>query len=171
MTVNNPTATELGLPATTEKIFPNERLIQRQAFEYYYYMGTERTLDKVAKKFNIGRRTVADWSTKFEWIDRIEARDVELSKMAVIETDHKVKETKKTLLGIIRHLIDEKAIRDENGVITGVEGLEIKSVKELRECIDTYRDVIGENVRVPGDPRGGSGVTVPVQVNLVIKKG
>lgn len=52
-----------------------ETLKHQQAFEYYYMLGPERSLGKVASQFNISRPTATMWSQKLNWDERIIERD------------------------------------------------------------------------------------------------
>lgn len=52
-----------------------ETLKHQQAFEYYYMLGPERSLGKVASQFNISRPTATMWSQKLNWDARIIERD------------------------------------------------------------------------------------------------
>ncbi len=52
-----------------------ERPYQSQAFEIYYNMGKDRTLKKVAEIIDYDPGTVGQWSTKFNWQNRIAERD------------------------------------------------------------------------------------------------
>jgi len=49
-----------------------EKLKHKEAFEYYYSLGENRGLRKVAQKFNKTLTAVANWSKAFNWQDRIE---------------------------------------------------------------------------------------------------
>ena len=52
-----------------------QTLRHTEAFEYYYLLGDERNLDKVAEKFNISLTSAKKWSQVFGWQDRLLERD------------------------------------------------------------------------------------------------
>jgi hypothetical protein len=52
-----------------------ETLKHQQAFEYYYMLGPERSLGKVASQFGVSRPTATMWSQKLNWDARIVERD------------------------------------------------------------------------------------------------
>lgn len=52
-----------------------ETLKHQQAFEYYYMLGPERSLGKVASQFGVSRPTATMWSQKLNWDARIIERD------------------------------------------------------------------------------------------------
>lgn len=61
---------------------------QEKAFELYYSMGNQRSLDKLAQKIKVSAMTVRRWSEKYEWQRLIKERDksdAELLKEEVIE--------------------------------------------------------------------------------------
>jgi hypothetical protein len=59
-----------------------ENSLQREAFEIYYLLGDKRSLRAVAEKIDRTERTVAGWSRKFSWVDRVSQRQIEENKTA-----------------------------------------------------------------------------------------
>lgn len=59
-----------------------------EAFEYYYLLGTDRSLKKVAEKFNVSVTTVTNWSSKYDWVHRVRLRDERNFKL-IQEADDK----------------------------------------------------------------------------------
>ena len=57
-----------------------ENGLQREAFEIYYQLGENRSLRKVADKVGRTERTVAGWSRTFNWVDRVNQREIEDAK-------------------------------------------------------------------------------------------
>ena len=57
-----------------------ENSVQREAFEFYYGLGDQRSLKAVAIQFKRSERTVAGWSRAFNWVDRVSQREIEDSK-------------------------------------------------------------------------------------------
>lgn len=54
---------------------------QIDAFNYYYSLGPERNIDKVAAYCGVNRSLVGRWSSNFEWQKRIQLRILEESNM------------------------------------------------------------------------------------------
>lgn len=52
-----------------------ETLRHQQAFEYYYMLGSERTLAKVASHFEVSNVSVTKWAKELDWESRVKARD------------------------------------------------------------------------------------------------
>ena len=57
-----------------------ENGLQREAFEIYYQLGEKRSLKAVAKQISRTERTVAGWSRTFNWVDRVNQREIEEKK-------------------------------------------------------------------------------------------
>ncbi len=53
---------------------------QKQAFEYYYALGSKRKYRLVADEFNVSPSTIKNWSRDFKWRQRLEERDAEFTK-------------------------------------------------------------------------------------------
>lgn len=54
-----------------------ENSVQREAFDFYYSLGEQRSLKAVAIQFKRSERTVAGWSRMFSWVDRCTQRALE----------------------------------------------------------------------------------------------
>lgn len=63
----------------TEKL-SRENTAQREAFEIYYALGSKRSLKTVAQQIGKTERTVAGWSRSFNWVARVQQRDIEEAK-------------------------------------------------------------------------------------------
>jgi len=53
-----------------------------EAFTVYRDMGANRSQSKTSKKLGKNSRTIADWSTKYEWVKRAAAWDAEQDRIA-----------------------------------------------------------------------------------------
>ncbi|AYP68813.1 hypothetical protein BpsM61_00039 [Bacillus phage vB_BpsM-61] len=54
---------------------------QKQAFETYFMMGDGRSYRKLAKTLDKGVTTISNWARWFNWVDRLEERDNQVSKL------------------------------------------------------------------------------------------
>ena len=57
------------------RIIKKESLVHREAFEFYYKGGSERSYAKVSKQFNTSITSVNRWSQSFKWMERIVERE------------------------------------------------------------------------------------------------
>ncbi len=54
-----------------------ENGLQKEAFEFYYNLGKQRSLKAVAIQFKRSERTIAGWSSKYSWMDRVAQKDID----------------------------------------------------------------------------------------------
>lgn len=88
-----------------------EKDIHRQAFEYYYALGSDRNLREVSREFNKSLTSVHNWSISFDWKSRIELRDAETSKLLEKKTNETIVEIKAKYHTFLKAMI-AKAIED-----------------------------------------------------------
>ena len=78
-----------------------------EAFEYYYSLGIERSLRKVAAKYGISEQTVFKWNKKNNWQARVAERDrVNLLKLEA-ENNEKIINTMKIYKSVIKSAIKQ----------------------------------------------------------------
>lgn len=94
-----------------------ETLRHKQAFEYYYSLGENRGLRKVAQKFNVTLTAVANWSRAFNWQERIEQRDIENAKKLEAEINKAVVSSKADYRALIKKVVKEFEERLKAGKI------------------------------------------------------
>lgn len=66
-----------------------ETLRHREAFEYYYKLGANRTLIQVAAQFNVSVQTTTKWNKSFSWQEKVQKRDNK-NAIAIAERNDKV---------------------------------------------------------------------------------
>lgn len=70
-----------GRPATKPtRHIKRETDRHREAFEYYWSLGADRTLRAVARHFNVSEQSVVAWSKSFGWQARIAEREAEIAR-------------------------------------------------------------------------------------------
>lgn len=88
-----------------------ESALMLKAFEYYYKLGTERSLAKVQRKFSKSVTAVAMWSKAFKWPERCNEMDRKVSQKSLDNYDEMLVEAKRENFHIIRkakkHLLAE----------------------------------------------------------------
>lgn len=81
------------------------------AFEYYYAMGSARTYDKVAQKFNVKPKTVEAWGYKEKWQEEVRYRDTEQLKenrrQSLLNRRVKARDYKKLVEGSLKVYLEE----------------------------------------------------------------
>ena len=114
-----------------------ETLKHQQAFEFYYELGAERSLAKVASKFDVSRTSATKWSQEFGWEQRIKERDNKNMEAVRNKTDEEVIERMINYRKIISDSINDYAKRLQD------EKIEINSVNELVKLISLDMKLCG----------------------------
>jgi len=68
-----------------------ETLRHQQVFEYYYTLGEKRSIQSVITKFTLSRQSIQKWERLFNWVKRVEQRDIEISKELKEKADNEKK--------------------------------------------------------------------------------
>jgi len=112
----------------------------REAFEYYYALGVDRSYSKVALKYHKALVTVEKWGKTYGWKAKVEEREIEKRKRATEQAivEKELDHTQRNLKIIRRGILEcAKAIQ------TG----EIKpSYKVLIDLIEAERKILTGNV-------------------------
>ena len=104
-----------------------ENSVQREAFEFYYGLGDQRSLKAVAIQFKRSERTVAGWSRMFSWVDRCTQRALDEAEGR--EKASMVLDVKTTYRKLFNNLISV-AVKDFK------EGrLKIKNINDLEKVV------------------------------------
>jgi hypothetical protein len=99
------------------KITQTETLLHKQAFEFYYASGEERSYKKTATKFKKSNQTIAVWARSFTWQDRVVVRDIDLGEELRGKTDRSIIEQREVYLDVIRELVDKFKTAVEEGAV------------------------------------------------------
>lgn len=77
-----------------------------EAFNYYVGLGEKRTLQEVANKFTVSRQTVQNWSSKYNWQQRLKEIVVKANKQVEKKLIKSLAEYKGDCLEIVQTAID-----------------------------------------------------------------
>lgn len=113
-----------------------ETLEMREAFEYYYSLGSSRTLQAVAKKFNRHLATVKRWSISFNWQQRVEQRDKEVGKELEKRATEAAVASRQLYRETIRKMVDEFIRAVEAGKIR------IRNIHEFEKIVRLDMDLM-----------------------------
>lgn len=108
-----------------------ETLRHKQAFDYYYSLGNERSFKLVESKYKVSNMTVARWSKAFNWQHRIEQRDIENSKKLEKKTDNAIVNSKADYRALIKQTVDEYKERLRLGRIKITRPQDLESLAKL----------------------------------------
>lgn len=134
-----------------------ETLKHVQAFELYYSLGDDRTLDMVASKLGVSRSTIMKWSATFSWSARVIERDKRIADKLRTDTERSILKDQVKYRRIISKAVDEfeKALDDKKVKIT--------TVKDFAKLIDSDIKVI-ESIRA--DKEQGATVSTETSETL-----
>ena len=124
-----------------------ETLRHKEAFEYYYSLGDKRNFSSVAVQFKVSERSIAKWSKNFNWQERIEQRDIEISKGLEDKTNETIINIKagfkseiKVQLNIFKVMLNKLIKKFKESKED--ETIEIKKIEDLKVVTDSYEKLI-----------------------------
>ena len=85
----------------TRKKMCSETLRHRGAFDFYYLLGENRSLQAVASKFRTSKQTVGNWSASFNWRKRVLQRDRSNAQALEARSDINIQESKAGILKML----------------------------------------------------------------------
>lgn len=140
-----------------------ETLKHQQAFEYYYMLGPERSLGKVASQFNISRPTATMWSQKLNWDQRIIERDNKNMQVIREKNDEDVvnqmeayrKIIKASVSDYIKRLKDGKVKIDTVNDFAKLVKLDIELTGYIQQVTNTDENNIDNNDNIIFEFSGG----------------
>ena len=100
-----------------------ETLRNKEVFEIYYSMGSDRSLAKLYQKYPNDMPklvTLKSWSKAFNWQDRIELRDINNGKELEAKTDKAVVNSKADYRALIKKVVKEfeQKLKDKKIIIS-----------------------------------------------------
>ena len=121
-----------------------ETLRHKEAFEYYYSLGDKRNSSSVAVQYKVSERSIFKWSKNFNWQERIEQRDIEVSRGLEDKTNETIINIKagfkaeiKVQLNIFKVMLNKLIEKFKND-----EMIEIKNLDHLKIVVDSYEKLI-----------------------------
>lgn len=116
-----------------------ESLEQAKAFDYYYTLGKDRNLKKVAKHVKKSIATVKNWSRQNKWPDRVEERDTKNATALMEKTDETLLSTKEEYRELIKKAV-EKYFQD---FLKGK--LAVKNIQDFERLVKLDLQLMGDN--------------------------
>lgn len=120
------------------KIIKTETARHREAFEFYYGLGQERSLAKVATQYGVSEQAVADWSGSFGWQARIVEREAHVAaqlseRVARQEVDRRAQNLK--ILDALKAKFVQKLRMNE---------IKIESVRDIEVILRLEAEILAE---------------------------
>jgi len=133
-----------------------ETLRHKEAFEYFLSLGGEASRNncrQVADKFQTTERTFWNWYKKYNWKERVEQRNIEISKGLVTKTNESIINTKadyraeiKVQFSIFKFMLNKLIENFKNN-----EPLVIKNLDNLKIVVDSYEKLIRLDLTLIGE--------------------
>lgn len=150
-----------------------ETLRQKQIFDIYYSLGDKRSLEKLNETLKNTPEysdktpsldTLKSWSKKFNWQERIQQRDAEISKGLEKKINQDIINEKAEHRKLIKAILNElkrSLIEYQNEIKEGIEPAKIETIKDLKDISQIIDTLIKLDLNILGEPLTQS-------VNLII---
>ena len=150
-----------------------ETLRQKQIFDIYYSLGDKRSLEKLNETLKNTPEysdktpsldTLKSWSKKFNWQERIQQRDAEISKGLEKKINQDIINEKAEHRKLIKEILNElkrSLIEYQNEIKEGIEPAKIETIKDLKDISQIIDTLIKLDLNILGEP-------LTQNVNLII---
>jgi hypothetical protein len=144
-----------------------ETLQHKEAFEYYYTLGDKRSYTQVGQKFDVSKNSVYQWAKAFNWQQRAEQRDIELSRQLEKKTNANILNTKgdyradiKQQINLLKVILNKaiKKVKDKDGNF-----IEVETINDLKDVINSYDKLSRLDLNMMGE------ADQPEEVNIKFK--
>lgn len=119
-------------------VIKKETLKHKEAYEYYYSLGDDRSLQKVADEFGVTLKAVAQWNMSFNWQERTVQRDTEIGKKLQEKTIDTILNEKANYRKIIKLAVGQIVESMRAGEMT-------YKIQDLDKLIRLDMYLLGEN--------------------------
>ena len=121
-----------------------ESPLQQKAFLTYFDLGEKRSMERAVQELNkagikISKTSIANWSKKFDWIERIKKLDEEVYKRLEDISIKQAITSKKEFLTTIRNTIIQYSKNLKNGLVD-------ISPSDFKKMWEMHRAEIGEEL-------------------------
>jgi len=150
-----------------------ETLRQKQIFDIYYSLGDKRSLEKLNETLKNTPEysektpsldTLKSWSKKYNWQERIQQRDAEISKGLEKKINQDIINEKAEHRKLIKEILNElkrSLIEYQNEIKEGIEPAKIETIKDLKDISQIIDTLIKLDLNILGEP-------LTQNVNLII---
>lgn len=140
---------------------PEETARAFEAFCVYRNLGANRSIRKTAQELNKNCTTIAEWSSKYDWVKRVAAWDAEQDRIARNEMLADMAATRKRQRKNAQRM-QERGMEFLENVVAGEPALR-DIVQLLKAGMEQERIAIGDVGEVIEERSGGDAVS-PVQI-------
>ena len=152
-----------------------ETLRQKEIFDIYYSLGDKRSFEKLREKLKTAPNatkmipsltTLKRWSKKFNWQERIQQRDAEISKGLEKKINQDIVNEKAEHRKLIKAILNElkrSLIEYQNEIKEGIKPAQIETIKDLKDISQTIDTLIKLDLNILGEP-------LTQNINLIISE-
>lgn len=134
-----------------------------EAFSKYRDMGADRSLRKVVQALNKNLTTIAEWSTKYEWVSRCAAWDAEQDRIARQQQLKDIKSMRKRHAALASSMLIKAASALQNLPPEEISASEISRMVDIASKLERIsRGDVGEVI----EERDGGKAVSPVQIYI-----
>ena len=124
------------------KVVLQETLRHREAFDFYYQLGHERSFEAVGREFGVSGNAVGIWAKSFGWTDKVKAMDEEIAAELDQKTKDAVKRQRTRILTTIESLIDRCVTTLPDGKV--VPNFIVENVPDFERVVKMFLLLNGE---------------------------
>ena len=152
-----------------------ETLRQKQIFDIYYSLGDKRSLEKLNETLKNTPEysdktpsldTLKSWSKKYNWQERIQQRDAEISKGLEKKINQDIINEKAEHRKLIKAILNElkrSLIVYQNEIKEGIKPAQIETIKDLKDISQIIDTLIKLDLNILGEP-------LTQNINLIISE-
>jgi len=152
-----------------------ETLRQKEIFDIYYSLGDKRSFEKLREKLKTAPNatkmipsltTLKRWSKKFNWQERIQQRDAEISKGLEKKINQDIVNEKAEHRKLIKAILNElkrSLIEYQNEIKEGIKPAQIETIKDLKDISQIIDTLIKLDLNILGEP-------LTQNINLIISE-
>jgi hypothetical protein len=112
----------------------------KDAFNQYYLMGADRSLRELARLRNVSEKTPKRWSKAHNWQERIELKDIDLSRKTEEALDDAVVNTRADYRKMIKENMAEDVKLDS--YVTTLIGKAKDKIEKGELSVDNIKDLV-----------------------------
>lgn len=158
----------MGKPAKEPEMLPWEQQPGEspkafEAFNRYLLMGTERSLQKVAFELDKSTNMMGKWSSRWKWVERVAAWDIEQERQARNEQAEEIRKMRKRHASIATSMLAKVSKRMQQMQAEELTPQDIKAWVEAASKLERLSR--GDSSEIVEERDGGKAID-PVQIYL-----
>jgi len=129
----------------------------KDAFNQYYLMGAGRSLRELARLRKVSAKSAMRWSKAHNWQERIELRDIDLSRKteekideAVVNTRADYRKDVKLMLQPLKALINSAIATDKKTGKAKIK-FEVDDARDMASIVSSYEKLIKVDLLLMGE--------------------